>query len=207
MLVAHDHQWSGTPTGHDGRSDDQTRKLPWKGGFKHGREEETLLKREISANAVEAGEQIERQNAHNANCGGGSSLILTAIAIQPAADNVRKMACSRVQNVFVMLMAGTVRERATPSGIVRRSVLHHMNNCTTPSGAFKIRNALTARKNWRFDAPIILPGWECTRGLSQHPRNPSASAEGSRGGLTNGSIVVWSPHHSNRSCKQIIITN
>ena len=96
MLVAHDHQWSGTPSGHDRRSDDQTRKLPWKGGgFKHGREVETLLKREASANAVEAGEQIERQNAHNADCGGGSSPILTAIAIQPAADNVRKMACAR----------------------------------------------------------------------------------------------------------------
>ena len=67
MPVAHDHQWSGTPTGHDGRSDDQTRKLPWKGGFKHGREVETLLKREASANVAEAEKQIECQkNAHNA---------------------------------------------------------------------------------------------------------------------------------------------
>ena len=75
-------------------------------------------------------------------------------------------------------MAETVQERATPSGIERGSVLFYMNNYTTPSGGFEIRNTLTARKNWRCDAPIILPGWECTRGSRSTPTVPECLCGG-----------------------------
>ena len=70
------------------------------------------------------------------------------------------------------------KERATPSGIERGSVLDNTNNYTTPSDVFKIRNTLTTRKNWHFDAPIILPGWECTRGSRSTPTVPECLCGG-----------------------------